>query len=77
MPKSVIIPITTLDKIAVQLEQVARLFREIAQPTTPEDQSWYWSQQWQEQEKKADADIAAGRVEGFEVMDDLIADLDA
>ena len=32
--------------------------RKLVDPT----QSWFWSKEWQEKERQADADIAAGRV---------------
>jgi hypothetical protein len=39
------------------------------------DQAYFWTAEWQAGEREADADIAAGRVETFDTMDDLIADL--
>jgi hypothetical protein len=41
----------------------------------PEDQQWYWTKKWQGWEQEAEADIAAGRITGFDTMDELIADL--
>jgi len=32
----------------------------------PAEQQWFWSDRWQEMEREADADIAAGRVRGAE-----------
>lgn len=43
----------------------------------PADQAWFWTDRWQEMEREADADIAAGRVVVVEGVDDLIAHLDA
>ena len=43
----------------------------------PKDQAWYCTEQWQQWERQADEDIAAGRVRKFGSVDDLIADLDA
>jgi len=37
----------------------------------------FWTDRWQEMEREADADIAAGRVVVVEGVDDLIAHLDA
>lgn len=42
----------------------------------PADQAWYWTKEWQEGEKEAEADISAGRVKSFDNMDDLLEDLD-
>lgn len=41
-----------------------------------EDQAWFWSDEWQAGERAAEADIAAGRVQVFDSMDDLLADLE-
>ena len=42
-----------------------------------ESQAWYWTEEWQEGERQADADIAAGRVKSFATVAELIADLNA
>ena len=41
------------------------------------DQAYFWSDAWQEGEREAEEDLRQGRVERFETLDDLIADLDA
>jgi hypothetical protein len=43
----------------------------------PADQRWFWTERWQAMEREADADIAAGRVAGFNDVDEFLADLDA
>jgi hypothetical protein len=40
------------------------------------EQAWFWTKEWQAREAKADADIAEGRYETFNNMDDFIAALD-
>jgi hypothetical protein len=50
------------------------------QPTViekDEDQSWYWTDAWQEMERKAEEDMRKGNYETFNSMDDFIATLDA
>ncbi|HVA43426.1 MAG TPA: AbrB/MazE/SpoVT family DNA-binding domain-containing protein [Acidimicrobiales bacterium] len=42
----------------------------------PAEQAWFWSRRWQSMEQEADADIAAGRTDTFEDVEDLITDLD-
>jgi O-succinylbenzoate synthase len=42
---------------------------------TAEDQAWFWINEWQAGEREAEADLAAGRYQVFDTMDDLIADL--
>jgi bifunctional DNA-binding transcriptional regulator/antitoxin component of YhaV-PrlF toxin-antitoxin module len=41
------------------------------------DQAWFWTKEWQEGEREASEDIAAGRVKAFESVEDLIKDLNA
>ena len=40
-------------------------------------QTYFWTADWQAAERQAEADINAGRVQRFDRMEDLIADLDA
>jgi bifunctional DNA-binding transcriptional regulator/antitoxin component of YhaV-PrlF toxin-antitoxin module len=42
----------------------------------PADQSWFWTERWQEMEREADADIAAGRATVVDGLEGLIAHLD-
>jgi len=42
----------------------------------PADQAWFWEPEWQDGEKEADEDIAAGRVKSFDNTDDLLEELD-
>jgi AbrB family looped-hinge helix DNA binding protein len=42
----------------------------------PADQAWFWNQRWQRMERKADADLAAGRVVTADSLDELIDELD-
>lgn len=39
------------------------------------NQAWYWTAEWQEGEKEADQDIAEGRVQTFDSMEDMLDDL--
>lgn len=41
-----------------------------------EDQTWFWAEEWQAGEREAEADVAAGRVQVFGSMEDLLADLE-
>jgi len=40
-------------------------------------QAWFWTPEWQEGERRADADIAAGRGMRFESDEEFLAYLDA
>ena len=46
------------------------------QKTIDAQQAWFWSKEWQEGEKEAQADLQAGKVKKFKNVEDLIADLD-
>lgn len=44
----------------------------------PTDQKWFWTPEWQEGEREADTDIAAGRTHGpFATAEEMFAALDA
>ena len=45
--------------------------------TVNPSQAWFYSKQWQQMEREADEDIAAGRVERFESGEDFLATLEA
>ena len=38
----------------------------------PADQQWFWTRRWQAMERRADEDIAAGRVKRFESGEELL-----
>ena len=40
------------------------------------DQQWFWSERWQKMERKADAEITAGKVVGSADVGDFLAELD-
>lgn len=40
-------------------------------------QQWYWTDRWQQMEREADEDIAAGRVASFDTVEDFLTNLDA
>ncbi len=37
----------------------------------PADQAWFWTERWQEMERDADADVAAGRVTNDDTVEEL------
>lgn len=48
----------------------------IPKKTIDAEQSWFWTKEWQEAEKEAEADIKIGRVKKFKNVEELIEDLD-
>jgi bifunctional DNA-binding transcriptional regulator/antitoxin component of YhaV-PrlF toxin-antitoxin module len=58
-----------LDEPGAQLEMTERedgVIEVRAQMAVPVTQSWFWTKEWQQREREADADIAAGRVTRYE-----------
>ena len=43
----------------------------------PAHQTWFWTDRWQQMEREADDDIAAGRVVRSDSADDFLAELDS
>lgn len=41
------------------------------------DQAWFWTERWQQMEREADEDYAAGRFKTFDDVESFIADLEA
>ena len=41
----------------------------------PASQAWFWAESWQEGERRADADIAAGRTTTYDNVDDFMDSL--
>ncbi|MQA13758.1 MAG: AbrB family transcriptional regulator [Pseudonocardiaceae bacterium] len=42
----------------------------------PADQAWFWSERWQQMERAAEADVAAGRVVVADGPDEFLDELD-
>jgi len=40
-----------------------------------EDDSWYWSEEWQQMEREADEDLKTSRTKTFNHAEDLIREL--
>jgi hypothetical protein len=55
-----------------------RLFciREVTDGRIDPEQAWFWTRKWQERERAADKDLAAGRMTRFESDEDFLAALD-
>ena len=41
------------------------------------DQAWWWHEDWQKDERRADKDLAEGRYKKFDNVDDLIKELNS
>ena len=58
------------------VDGAAILLREVTDGRIDPEQAWFWTQEWQEREREADADLAAGRVTRFESDEDFLVELD-
>lgn len=47
------------------------------QPKRDPEQSWFWSERWQQMEREADEDIRAGRVKRADNLEDLFTELES
>jgi hypothetical protein len=77
------IPVELLPEFEAWGKTTAELFGKLRQKAglppkdVPEDQAWFWTEEWQAMEREADEDVKAGRYKRFESVDELIADLNS
>ena len=77
IPVSLVLQVEAWGRLTARLFQELRCQAGLKPRAVPDDQAWYWAEQWQRWERQADQDIAAGRVREFRSVDGLFADLDA
>ena len=72
-----------LSEMATHLERAGQLARELSQlgsadtaQTIPEDQEWFWSEEWQAGEREVDEQFARGEYMQFDTVEEAIAYLD-
>jgi hypothetical protein len=58
------------------VDGAAIMLGEIADGRIDPEQAWFWTRMWQEREREADDDLAAGRVTRFESDKEFLAVLD-
>ena len=81
MTKTIGIPSALIPELEAWGRLTAQVFGELRRQSglipkgVPKDQEWYWSKQWQEWEREAGEDVAAGRIKGFDNVEDLVAAL--
>jgi antitoxin PrlF len=64
------------DMVEVHVESDGSI-RLTPQVAIDRSQAYFWTNRWQEGERQAEEDIRAGRVQKFEHVDDLVADLES
>lgn len=66
-----------VDRLPEQaVDGAAILLEEITDGRIDPDQAWFWTREWQEKEREADEDLAAGRGTRYESDKDFLAALD-
>ncbi len=63
------------DEIEIQIEDGTARLLPITTLKVPRDQAWFWTKEWQEKERQADEDIAAGNFRDFDSLDALMKEL--
>jgi hypothetical protein len=58
------------------VDGAAVLLSEISAGRLDPGQAWYWTREWQEKEREADNDLAAGRVTSYTTDAEFLAALD-
>jgi hypothetical protein len=58
------------------VDGAAILLEEISDGRIDPEQAWFWTREWQDKEREADADLAAGRATRYESDEELLAALD-
>ena len=48
---------------------------EVINEALAEDQAWFWSEAWQVGEQATEADLAEGRYQDFDTIEDMLRDL--
>ena len=68
-----------LDKPGAQVEVIEREGEIVLRPhlAVPADQTWFWTDRWQQLERGADDAISAGLVTTVDGVEELLADLDS
>lgn len=62
------------DSIDIDVEDNKIILKPVV--VIPKDQAWFWSKEWQQNEKQADKDIKNGKTKKFNSAQELFDDLD-
>ena len=68
-----------LDKPGAQVEVIEREGEIVLRPhlAVPTDQTWFWTDRWQQIEREVDDAISAGLITTVDGVEELLADLDS
>ena len=77
IPASLVPQFEAWGRLTARLFSQLRTQARFGSQNVGDDQTWYWTEQWQLWEQQADNDIAFGRVKKFSTVAELLADLEA
>jgi antitoxin MazE len=63
------------DEVEFQVKGAAAVLVPIKTIKVPRDQAWFWTSEWQKKENEAEEDLASGRFQDFDSLDNLMKDL--
>ncbi len=79
--QTVSIPTNLIPEFEAWGEMTARLFGKLRRQAglkpanVPDDQAWYWTEQWQQGEREVDEALKYGEYKDFESVDELVNEL--
>jgi len=62
------------DQLEISVEEDVIKIRPVI--IVPKAETWFWSKEWQEGEKKVDEEIRRGGIKGYDNIADLLEELD-
>ena len=65
----------TGDEIDIRIENGTAYVVPVTTIKVPREQAWFWTKEWQDREREADADITEGKIRDFDSIEALMKDL--
>jgi AbrB family looped-hinge helix DNA binding protein len=62
------------DLVEIEVEEEKAVL--VPKKLVDKSQAYFWTRKWQEGERQADKDVKSGRVKSFDLVEDLIKDLE-
>jgi len=64
------------DDLIFQIDESGNVWVQLAQMIQP-DQTWFWSERWQQMERDVQAELDSGRIHRFANVDEVVSDLES
>ena len=75
VPASLVPQFEAWGRLTVKLFGELRRWAGLKPQDIPDDQAWFWTEEWQKGEREVDEALARGEYKDFESVEALIADL--